>query len=90
METTLILSYIFIVLLLVGSKRLKPITATASELDYCDALDKSLLFFEAQRSGKLPPDQPVHWRGYSGLQDGFGQGVIFSLHLVLLLKFENN
>jgi hypothetical protein len=38
--------------------------------DYADALDKALLFFEAQRSGKLPPDQRVTWRGDSGLFDG--------------------
>ncbi|KAK1296960.1 Endoglucanase 5 [Acorus calamus] len=43
--------------------------------DYGEALEKSLLFFEAQRSGKLPPDQRVEWRGDSGLRDGFEQGV---------------
>ncbi|KAJ4785199.1 Endoglucanase [Rhynchospora pubera] len=43
--------------------------------DYKDALQKSLLFFEAQRSGKLPCDQRVTWRGDSGLSDGFQQGV---------------
>ncbi|KAK1261577.1 Endoglucanase 5 [Acorus gramineus] len=43
--------------------------------DYGEALEKSLLFFEAQRSGKLPPDQRVEWRGNSGLRDGFAQGV---------------
>lgn len=46
--------------------------------DYKDALDKSLLFFEAQRSGKLPDNQRVRWRGDSGLSDGFAQGVIIS------------
>ncbi|CDP16869.1 unnamed protein product [Coffea canephora] len=43
--------------------------------DYGDALDKTLLFLEAQRSGKLPPNQRVKWRGDSGLKDGFLQGV---------------
>ncbi|KAJ1389668.1 Six-hairpin glycosidase superfamily [Sesbania bispinosa] len=43
--------------------------------NYRDALDKSLMFFEAQRSGKLPLQQRVKWRGDSGLQDGFQQGV---------------
>ncbi|CAL0304309.1 unnamed protein product [Lupinus luteus] len=44
--------------------------------NYGDALDKSLLFFEAQRSGKLPlQQQRVKWRGDSGLSDGFQQGV---------------
>jgi endoglucanase len=43
--------------------------------DYKDALQKSLLFFEAQRSGKLPCDQRITWRGDSGMTDGFQQGV---------------
>ncbi|QCD88749.1 endoglucanase [Vigna unguiculata] len=40
-----------------------------SSFNYGDALDKSLMFFEAQRSGKLPLQQRVKWRGDSGLQD---------------------
>ncbi|KAL0364608.1 UNVERIFIED_CONTAM: Endoglucanase 5 [Sesamum angustifolium] len=43
--------------------------------DYGDAIDKTLLFFEAQRSGKLPVGQRVKWRGDSGLGDGYAQGV---------------
>ncbi|KAE8778352.1 hypothetical protein D1007_48795 [Hordeum vulgare] len=43
--------------------------------DYAGAFDKSLQFFEAQRSGKLPADRTVHWRGDSALTDGFSQGV---------------
>ncbi|XP_047306353.1 endoglucanase 13-like [Impatiens glandulifera] len=39
-------------------------------LDYSIALTKSLLYYEAQRSGKLPSGQRVHWRGDSGLNDG--------------------
>lgn len=38
--------------------------------DYSDALEKSILFFEGQRSGKLPPTQRLTWRGDSGLSDG--------------------
>ncbi|CAL1373705.1 unnamed protein product [Linum trigynum] len=38
--------------------------------DYADALDKSILFFEGQRSGKLPADQRLTWRADSGLSDG--------------------
>ncbi|TVU33431.1 hypothetical protein EJB05_25248 [Eragrostis curvula] len=43
--------------------------------DYGDALSKSLLYFEAQRSGRLPYNQRVRWRGHSGLTDGLEQGV---------------
>ncbi|CAL4971743.1 unnamed protein product [Urochloa decumbens] len=41
-----------------------------SAFNYAEALDKALLFFEAQRSGKLPPGQRVTWRGDSALTDG--------------------
>uniref|UniRef100_A0A0D9XDE6 cellulase n=1 Tax=Leersia perrieri TaxID=77586 RepID=A0A0D9XDE6_9ORYZ len=44
-------------------------------LDYREALEKSLLYFEAQRSGRLPYSQRVTWRGHSGLTDGLQQGV---------------
>ncbi|KAK4486562.1 hypothetical protein RD792_009247 [Penstemon davidsonii] len=38
--------------------------------DYKDALKKSILFFEGQRSGRLPSSQRLTWRGDSGLSDG--------------------
>ncbi|OMO79884.1 Glycoside hydrolase, family 9 [Corchorus capsularis] len=38
--------------------------------DYSDALAKSILFFEGQRSGRLPSNQRLNWRGNSGLSDG--------------------
>lgn len=43
--------------------------------DYHDALRKSILFFEGQRSGKLPPDQRLKWRRDSALHDGSTAGV---------------
>ncbi|KAI6687553.1 hypothetical protein NL676_024381 [Syzygium grande] len=43
--------------------------------DYGEALAKSLLYFESQRSGRLPHNQRVAWRGHSGLTDGLEQGV---------------
>ncbi|CAN8295868.1 unnamed protein product [Cochlearia groenlandica] len=38
--------------------------------NYKDALTKSILFFEGQRSGKLPQNQRMTWRSNSGLSDG--------------------
>ncbi|XP_010921617.1 endoglucanase 3 [Elaeis guineensis] len=38
--------------------------------NYRDALAKSILFFEGQRSGRLPPSQRMTWRRNSGLSDG--------------------
>lgn len=43
--------------------------------DYGKALSKSILFFEAQRSGYLPRNQRVTWRANSGLQDGKANGI---------------
>ncbi|KAH9775145.1 Endoglucanase 6 [Citrus sinensis] len=42
--------------------------------DYGQALSKSILFFEAQRSGYLPHNQRVTWRANSGLNDGKASG----------------
>ncbi|KAK3229229.1 hypothetical protein Dsin_001110 [Dipteronia sinensis] len=39
-------------------------------VDYGTALTKSILYFEAQRSGKLPLSQRVQWRADSALRDG--------------------
>lgn len=53
------------------------IFSNASAFDYAEALTKSLLYFEAQRSGRLPYNQRVPWRDHSGLTDGLEQGVKF-------------
>ena len=49
--------------------------ASAGHHDYGDALHKSILFFEGQRSGRLPSDQRLRWRRDSGLHDGAAAGV---------------
>ncbi|MED6217461.1 hypothetical protein PIB30_017900 [Stylosanthes scabra] len=36
---------------------------------------QNVLFFEGQRSGKLPPNQRLNWRGDSALNDGQDAGV---------------
>ncbi|XP_010534895.1 PREDICTED: endoglucanase 3-like [Tarenaya hassleriana] len=38
--------------------------------NYREALSKCLLFFQGQRSGRLPRDQRITWRSNSGLSDG--------------------
>lgn len=38
--------------------------------NYTLALHKALLFFNAQKSGKLPKSNGIAWRGNSGLEDG--------------------
>nr|AXQ39856.1 beta-1,4-endoglucanase [Reticulitermes flavipes] len=41
----------------------------ASDYNYSHVLELSLLFYEAQRSGKLPIDNRIPWRGDSALAD---------------------
>ena len=38
-------------------------------MSYSKALELSLIFYEAQRSGKLPDNNRVPWRADSGLKD---------------------
>lgn len=60
---TSIFHLIFLALLLLGN------AAQASQ-NYKDALAKSILFFQGQRSGRLPTSQKLSWRSFSGLSDG--------------------
>ncbi|AEE44171.1 glycoside hydrolase family 9 protein [Cellulomonas fimi] len=48
--------------------------AAAPTYNYAEALQKSMFFYQAQRSGDLPADFPVSWRGDSGLTDGADVG----------------
>ncbi len=44
--------------------------ATPGAFNYGEALQKALFFYEAQRSGDLPENYIVDWRGDSALNDG--------------------
>lgn len=46
-----------------------------AQFNYKEALTKSIIFLEAQRSGKLPPNHRPPWRGDSALEDGKTVGV---------------
>lgn len=55
-------------------------SANAQELNstmfnYGEALQKSIMFYEFQRSGKLPEDKRDNWRGDSALKDGSDAGL---------------
>ena len=49
-------------------------SAAQTTYNYAEALQKSVFFYEAQRSGALPADNRVEWRGDSGLSDGSDVG----------------
>lgn len=61
-----------LVVILLGSDIGNVQLVQAGNPDYGDALAKSILFFQGQRSGKLPsgPAQQITWRSNSGLSDG--------------------
>ncbi|KAL0382139.1 UNVERIFIED_CONTAM: Endoglucanase 13 [Sesamum calycinum] len=69
------LSRLFDLLLVVGFCFVVHVQNAVSTVDYGAALTKSLLFYEAQRSGKLPADQRIRWRGDSALSDGKSAGI---------------
>lgn len=54
---------------------LASLAAAAPALDYGKVMGMSLLFYEAQRSGKLPANNRVPWRGDSALGDGNDVGL---------------
>jgi len=50
------------------------VSCVTAAYDYKQVLRDSLLFYEAQRSGRLPADQKVTWRKDSALNDQGDQG----------------
>ena len=55
------------------------ISRASCQHDYVDALNKALMFLEAQRQGVLPSNQRITWRGDSALSDGRSVGVSGSI-----------
>src|SRR3954469_8805313 len=49
--------------------------AATGEFNYAEALQDAMLFYDIQRSGKLPADNRVTWRGDSDLTDGADVGL---------------
>ena len=64
------------------------LNGVAKAIDYGDALGKSILFFEGQRSGKLPTAQRVTWRGDSALSDGQLEGVRKVVNIYMLHQLD--
>ncbi|OWF45592.1 uncharacterized protein LOC110456820 [Mizuhopecten yessoensis] len=46
-----------------------PAAVASEKYNYAEVLEKSILFYEAQRSGKLPPTNRIPWRGDSAMND---------------------
>jgi len=60
--------------ILVGVQR-APAVHAAAPFNYGEALQKAIYFYDVQRSGKLPADNRVPWRGASDLTDGADVGL---------------
>ncbi|OAY30493.1 endoglucanase 8 isoform X3 [Manihot esculenta] len=60
---------------LLGLAAAMSVLMKVSSQNYGDALTKSILFFEGQRSGKIPSTQRVTWRKDSALLDGSSIGM---------------
>lgn len=61
----------------IGSIGLVPVEvkAVTSSFNYAEALQKSIMFYEFQKSGDLPENQRNNWRGDSGMSDGADVGL---------------
>ena len=55
-----------------------PPLPTSDEYNYGEALQKSIIFYEAQQAGTLPEWNRVPWRGDSVLEDGSDVGIDLS------------
>lgn len=74
---TKFLLHLSLTLIFLSHSSISTIFASAHQsFDYAEALSKSLLYFEAQRSGRLPYNQRLTWRHHSGLTDGLEQEVM--------------
>ena len=50
-------------------------TANSGTYNYGEAMQKAIMFYEFQRSGKTSSDQRNNWRGDSGMSDGADVGL---------------
>jgi len=68
--TCIVIVAAFIVTLLASPPRVE-----AADFNYGEALQKAILFYEFQMSGKLPDNMRTNWRGDSCLEDGSDVGL---------------
>ncbi len=75
MKTNKLKNYLLLFIILstgIVSKINGQITFTTAQ--YAEVLQKSMFFYRAQQSGKLPSFNKINWRGDSGLNDGKDAG----------------
>ncbi|HET6706910.1 glycoside hydrolase family 9 protein [Amycolatopsis sp.] len=79
-STTKSISRVVVALLVLGLSLAVPgaPASAAGKFNYGEALQKSIWFYDAQRSGALPSANRVSWRGPSALDDGKDVGLDLS------------
>ncbi|KAL2645221.1 hypothetical protein R1flu_012808 [Riccia fluitans] len=61
-----------------GPPGFAPTPIVSNNYSFGNALELSLTFLNIQKSGKLPADNPITWRGDSALDDGSDAGIDLS------------
>jgi endoglucanase len=72
MKTNKLEKYILLFFILIATitTQVNAQTTTFTNAQYAEVLQKSMFFYQAQQSGKLPAFNKVKWRADSGLNDG--------------------
>jgi len=64
-----------------------PMAVVAKSQDYARHIELSLLFYEAQRSGKLPENNRIYWRHDSMLDAGQDNGTYKMIIYIFIYFF---
>lgn len=73
-----LLSIIVLLVAFLTALNIRIFYADTTKYNYNEVLHKSILFYEAQRAGRLPKNNRIPWRGHSALKDGCDIGVDLS------------
>ena len=68
-NNTMLMYYVYFFFSIPSCYLLLIISALSTKYDYAEVMRLSILFYEAQRSGKLPADNRIPYRGDSAVDD---------------------
>jgi len=68
-NNTMLMYYVYFFFSIPSCYFLLIISALSTKYDYAEVMRLSILFYEAQRSGKLPADNRIPYRGDSAVDD---------------------
>ena len=73
-NNTMLMYYVYFVISILSCYFLLIISALSTKYDYAEVMRLSILFYEAQRSGHLPADNRIPYRGDSAVDDEGNNG----------------